>query len=173
MESHVPADFIDVDELKAGRAAHYDVLYLPHCYALDAPTATAIRLFVEAGGTVWADGLLGWKLPYGDLVSKVPLEMTSLFGFEFHDIDAMEQPFSLAGKADRGGELCRVCLNLQGADVMLRDSGGMPVATRHRFGKGAAYYYATASRWGISVVLKRKCGAGSCRPLWSGMPCCR
>ena len=36
LESHVPADFIDVDELKAGRAADYDVLYLPHCYAMDA-----------------------------------------------------------------------------------------------------------------------------------------
>ena len=67
LESHVPADFIDVDELKAGRAAEYDVLYLPHCYTLDAPTGVAVRRFAEAGGTVWADGLLGWKDPYGDL----------------------------------------------------------------------------------------------------------
>lgn len=144
LESHVPTDFIDVDELKAGRAANYDVLYLPHCYALDASTAAAVRHFVEAGGTVWADGLLGWKDPYGDLAPKAPLEMASLFGFELHDIESMEQPFSLGGQADQGGELWRVRLTLQGAEVMLRDNTGMPVATSHRFGKGTAYYYATA-----------------------------
>ena len=62
LESHVPVDFIDVEELTAGRAADYDVLYLPHCYALDARTGAAVRHFAEAGGTVWADGLLGWKI---------------------------------------------------------------------------------------------------------------
>ncbi len=144
LESHVPADFIDVDELKAGRAADYDVLYLPHCYAMDAQTGAAVRQFAEAGGTVWADGLLGWKDPYGDMASKAPLEMTSLFGFEFHDIEAMEKPFSLAGQADNGGELWRIHLTLQEAEVVLRDSTGMPLATSHRFGKGITHYYATA-----------------------------
>ena len=144
LESHVPADFIDVDELKAGRAADYDVLYLPHCYALDAQTGFAVRQFVEAGGTVWADGLLGWKTPYGDMAPTAPLEMAALFGFELHDIEAMEQPFSLAGRDDKGGELWRIRLTLHGADVLLRDGTGMPIATTHRFGKGIAHYYATA-----------------------------
>jgi beta-galactosidase len=144
LESHVPVDFINVEELKAGRAANYDVLYLPHCYALDAQTGAAVRRFAEAGGAVWADGLLGWKDPYGDMASKAPMEMTELFGFELHDIESIEQPFPLTGPADLGGELWRVHLTLQGADVMLRDGKDKPVATSHRFGKGIAYYYATA-----------------------------
>jgi hypothetical protein len=48
------------------------------------------------------------------------------------------------GPADQGGELWRLDLNLQGAEVMRRDGTGKPVATSHRFGKGIAYYYATA-----------------------------
>ena len=132
-----------MEELKAGRAADYDVLYLPHCYALDAHTGAAVRHFAEAGGTVWADGLLGWKDPYGDMSPKAPLEMTALFGLELHDIEAMEQPFSLAG-TDKGGELWRLHLTLQGAEVMLHDGAGKAVATSHRFGKGIAFYYATA-----------------------------
>ena len=143
LESHVPVDFIDVEELKAGRAADYDVLYLPHCYALDAHTGAAVRHFAEAGGTVWADGLLGWKDPYGNMSPKAPLEMTALFGLELHDIEAMEQPFSLAG-TDKGGELWRLHFTLQGAEVVLHDGAGKAVATSHRFGKGIAFYYATA-----------------------------
>lgn len=144
LESRVPADFIDVDELKAGRASDYDVLYLPHCYALDAPTGAAVRRFAEAGGTVWADGLLGWKDPYGDLAPTAPMEMASLFGFDLHDIEPIEQPFALGRQGDQGGELWRVRLTLRGADVILRDGTGKPVATSHRFGKGKAQYFATA-----------------------------
>ena len=124
LESHVPADFIDVDELKAGRLADYDVLYLPHCYALDGPAGVAIRKFAAAGGTVWADGLLGWKDPYGDMAPAAPMEMAALFGFELHDIDAVDKPFSLAGRADSGGESWRIRLTLQGAEVTLCDDAG-------------------------------------------------
>jgi beta-galactosidase len=144
LESHVPADFIDVDELKAGRAADYDVLYLPHCYAMDARSGAAVRQFVQAGGTVWADGLPGWKDPYGDMTPAAPGEMAPMFGFQLHDIEAVDKPFSLTGQADTGGELWRVRLTLEGAAVTLRDGTGMPAATSHRFGKGTAHYYATA-----------------------------
>jgi len=144
LESHIPADFVDVDELKAGRGADYDVLYLPNCYAMDAQTAVAIRRFAEAGGTVWADGLLGWKDPYGDMARGAPLEMASLFGFEFHDIEATEKPFSLTGRADTGGELWQIGLTLRGAEATLCDGAGKPLSTTHRFGRGVAQYYATA-----------------------------
>jgi len=144
LESHVPADFIDVDELKTGRAADYQVLYLPNCYAMDARTAAAVRRFAESGGTVWADGLVGWKDPYGDVAPIAPLEMASLFGFALHDIEAVDKPYSLTGQEDTGGELWRVGLTLQGAEATLHDAAGRPLATTHRFGRGAAQYYATA-----------------------------
>jgi hypothetical protein len=144
LESHVGADFIDVDELKAGRAAGYDVLYLPNCYALDVPTTVAVRRFAESGGTVWADGLVGWKDPYGDMAPIAPLEMTAMFGFALHDIEAVDKPYSMTGHGDNGGELWRIGLTLQGAEATLHDAAGNPLATTHRFGRGTAQYYATA-----------------------------
>jgi beta-galactosidase len=188
LESHVPADFIDVDELKAGRAADYDVLYLPHCYALDAPSGAALRRFAEAGGIVWADGLPGWKDPYGDLTPMAPGEMAALFGFELHDIEALEKPFSLSGPQDQGGELWRVRLTLHGAEVALRDGTGVPVATSHRCGKGLVHYFATAlslgyfrrpqaavRRWiaapavGCNAALPVEMQAGSAQIVFRGM----
>jgi beta-galactosidase GanA len=188
LESHVPADFIDVDELKAGRAAEYGVLYLPHCYAMDAPTGAAVRRFAKAGGTVWADGLLGWKDPYGDSAPTAPMEMASLFGFDLHDIEATEEPFALGQQGDRGGELWRVHITLRGAEVMLCDGTGRPGATKHRFGKGTAYYYATAlslgyfrhpnaevRRWIVAPAVERNAAlpvemtSGSERIVFRGM----
>jgi beta-galactosidase len=188
LESHIPVDFIDVDGLKAGRAANYDVLYLPDCYALDHPTAAAIRRFVEAGGTLWADGLLGWKDANGDSASAAPLEMAAVVGFQLHDIESLEQPFSLGSHGERGGELWRLDLALRGAEVLLRDGAGKPVATSHRFGRGTACYYATAlslgyfhrpqaevRRWIAAPALRRKSALpvemenGSERVVFRGM----
>ena len=142
--SHIPADFLDIDELHSGAAVGYDVLYLPHCYAMDREAAAAIRRYVEQGGTVWADGLLAWKDEYGHVAPKVPGELTDVFGFQMHDIDPVERPFSLSEKGDNGGELWRLRLTLLDADVLLRAPDGQPIATRKRFGKGEAIYFATA-----------------------------
>ena len=171
LESHVPADFIDVDELKAGRRADYDVLYLPHCYALDAQTGAAVRQFAEAGGTVWADGLLGWKDPYGDMAPAAPLEMTSLFGFELHDIDATEKPFSLAGGADNGGELWR------DTPDPARCRGDASRCRRHAAGdhaslrQGRCPLLCHGTFAGIlSPSASRGAAAGSRRPPWGATP---
>ena len=142
--SHIPADFLDIEELRSDAAAGYDVLYLPHCYAMDREAAAAIRRYVEQGGTVWADGLLAWKDEYGQVAPKVPGELTDVFGFQMHDIDPVERPFSLSEKGDNGGELWRLRLTLLDADVLLRAPDGQPIATRKRFGKGEAIYFATA-----------------------------
>jgi hypothetical protein len=39
-------------------------------------------------------------------------------------------------------------LILQGAEVLEKDAGDLPVATRHRYGKGTAIFFATALGWG-------------------------
>ena len=142
--SHIPADLVDIEKLRSDGAAVYDVLYLPHCYALDRQAAAAIRRYVEQGGTVWADGLLGWKDEYGNVASKVPGNLTDVFGFQTHDIDPVEQPFPLSEKGDKGGELWRIRLTLLDAEVLQRAPDGQPIATRKRFGKGEAVYFATA-----------------------------
>jgi len=142
--SHIPADFLDIEELKSGDASRYDVLYLPHCYAMDKQVAASVRRYVEQGGTVWADGLLAWKDEDGHVASKTPGGLSDVFGFQIHDVDPVDRPFPLSEKADQGGELWRIRLTLLDADVLLRAPDGQPIATRKRFGKGEAIYFATA-----------------------------
>ncbi len=142
--SHIPVDFLDIEELRNDGAAAYDVLYLPHCYALDRQAAAAIRRYVEQGGTVWADGLPAWKDEYGNLASKVPGDLTDVFGLQLHDIEPVDRPFSFSEKGDSAGESWRIHVTLLGAEVLLRAPDGLPMATKNRFGKGEALYCATA-----------------------------
>ena len=122
----------------------YRVLYLPYCYAMDHQAAVAIRRYVEQGGTIWADAMIGWKDQYGRIAAKAPGELSDVFGFQLHDVKPEDQPFALSAKGDQAGERWRVRLTVQDADVLLRASDGEPIATRKNFGRGEAYYYATA-----------------------------
>lgn len=142
--AHVPVDFVDMDELCRGVASQYRVLYLPYCYAMDHQAAVAIRRYVEQGGTIWADAMIGWKDQYGRIAAKAPGELSDVFGFQLHDVKPEDQPFALSAKGDQAGERWRVRLTVQDADVLLRASDGEPIATRKNFGRGEAYYYATA-----------------------------
>lgn len=148
--SHIPVEFLDIDGLKNGAAARYDVLYLPYSYAMDDQAVTAVRRYVENGGTVWADGLVAWKNEYGNVRSTIPGGLTDVFGCELEDIVPMSEAFSLTNANEKAGELLRLPLRLKGADVLLRTSDGAPVATRHRYGRGQAIYYATALSLGYN-----------------------
>ena len=141
---HVPVDFVDVSELEAGKANEYRVLYLPYCYALSAKSAAAIRAFVQQGGTVWADGLVGWKDEEGATTQLPPGPLSDVFGFTLEDIQAEWDPFPLVSAEDRAGELWRCLIPMGTAGALLKGADGRPVAVRHAFGKGQAIYYGTA-----------------------------
>jgi beta-galactosidase len=143
---HVPVTFIDIDELKSGGASRYEVLYLPYCYAIDDDAVKALKEFVKNGGTVWADGLLGWKNEYGVIRPSLPGGLAEVFGWESYvaDIDPVEEPYSVTAANDQGGELWKIPLKLRGAQAAIKDSHGNPFATRHAFGKGKAFYYGSA-----------------------------
>lgn len=143
--SGVPVDFLDTSELESGGAARYKVLYLPYCYALSAASVDAIRRFVRAGGTVWADGLVGWKNEQGVTRQFPPGPLSDVFGFTLEDIDAAWEPFSLSGEGqDNAGELWR-CLIPEGrGKVLVKNADGEPAALESSFGAGRAIYYGTA-----------------------------
>jgi len=142
--SHVPVDFLDTSELESGKAGQYRVLYLPYCYALSAKSAAAIRDFVRQGGVIWADGLVAWKDEQGTTKQMPPGPLSDVFGFTLEDIQAEWDPFSLAGEADRAGELWRCLIPKDTAGATLKGLDGRPAAVQHAFGKGQAIYYATA-----------------------------
>ncbi|HUY12918.1 MAG TPA: beta-galactosidase [Terriglobia bacterium] len=143
---HVPASFIDVDDLKSGGAGKYDVLYLPYSYAIDDHAVSALKDFVRNGGTLWADGLLGWKNEYGAIRPSLPGSLSDVFGWETYmaDVNPVEEPYSVTGSNEAAGELWKIPLKLHGAEVLVRDGEGQPFATEHAFGKGKAIYYGAA-----------------------------
>jgi beta-galactosidase GanA len=142
--AHIPTTFIDIPGLKSGAAKNVEVLYLPYSYALDDLALTAIREFVRNGGTVWADGLTAWKNEYGELRPRIPGGLEDVFAVEASDIDPVTEPYSVTTSNEKGGQAWRLPLEAKGAEVLLRDREGRPFATRNRFHKGTAFYYASA-----------------------------
>ncbi|MGH9615706.1 MAG: beta-galactosidase [Acidobacteriaceae bacterium] len=144
--AHVPTDFVDLDQLKSDELQKYDVLYIPYSYALDNQAIAALKKYVSDGGTLWADGLTGWKNATGKVRATIPGGMTDLFGVEASDLYPMQpdDPYSVALQNEQGGELWKLPLELKGADVVLRTKDGQPFEVKHVFGKGHVFYFESA-----------------------------
>ena len=171
---HVPATFIDVDELKSGRASEYEILYAPYSYAIDDQAVSALESFVRNGGTLWADGLLGWKNEYGVIRPSLPGGLKEVFGWESYvaNVDPVEEPYSVTEDHEMAGELWEIPLELHNAQVVVRDREGRPFGTEHAFGKDKAIYYGSAltlgyfrrgnpkvEEWITSPAIKANSGA--------------
>jgi beta-galactosidase GanA len=150
--AHVPVDFIYSKDLEEGAASRYQVLYLPYCYSLTAKGVAAIRRFVEEGGTVWADGMVGWKNENGETSMFPPGPLADVFGFTLEDIDAAWEPFPLSVEGEQAGESWRCVVQPAKAKALVRDSEGRITATENSYGKGRAIYYATA----LSLAVLRR-----------------
>jgi beta-galactosidase len=143
-ERQIPVDFINEDELCRGAASGYPVLYLPCTYAMDDAIMSAVRKYVAEGGTVCADGPVAWKNDYGKVRPEFLGGLTDVFGVQVEDILPVAAPFALAPQDKQAGDEMRLPFTLRGAEVLAKDAEGNAVATRHRYGKGTAIYFATA-----------------------------
>ncbi len=139
------------------------MLYLPHSYALDNDTVAALRRYVAAGGTLWADGLTAWKDDYGNVRPEMPGGLVDVFGVKVDDIQVMPGEFPLTRRDSRGGEAIRLRLALHGAEVVEQGGDGFPAATRHRHGKGTAILFGTALTWGYHKHPDAAGGRLDCR----------
>jgi beta-galactosidase GanA len=146
LRAHIPAEYVDLDQLKHGEANKFAVLYAPVAYALDDEGIAALKSYVKQGGTLWADGLIAWKDERGKIRPTVPGDLTDLFGVEADDIYPVQpsNPYSVTPQNELGGELWKLPLELKGAEVLMRDSDGNPFAVKHNYGKGQAYYFESA-----------------------------
>ena len=144
--AQIPLRFVDIDELKKGSVNTYSVLYIPYSYAIDNEAVAALRDFVSKGGTLWADGLTGWKNATGEIRPMIPGGLSDVFGIEASDIYPVkvDEPYSVTNQNEHAGELWKLPLRLRGAEVLLRDQDGKPFATRHLFGRGQALYFGSA-----------------------------
>jgi len=125
------ATFVDSAQIEAGELQRggYRVLLLPRSYALSDTEASAIRDFVEAGGTAIADGVCGLFDEHCRLRPEGALD--GLFGVTGHSV-AFESDPATAGAAPGG--LCALEAGLQAA-------GEVPaVLADSRAGNGRAVY---------------------------------
>ncbi len=148
----LPVNFVHLQELKAGAARRYRVLYLPYCYALDDQAVQAIRDYVQNGGTLWADGLPAWKNEYGEVRPRIPGALGDVFGADASDVYPVAEPYSVTAANEQAGELWNLPLQMKGGEVLVRDRQGKPFAVRHQFGKGQAIYFATA----LTLAYRRR-----------------
>jgi beta-galactosidase len=141
--AHVATQFVDIDQLKKGELQDFKVLYIPDSYVLDDQAIAALKKYVRNGGTLWADGLTGWKNATGEIRPTIPGDLTDLFGVEATDVYPLQpdHPYSVTSQNEQGGELWKLPLELKGADVILRTKDGRPFEVSHAFGKGQVYYF--------------------------------
>jgi len=172
--AHIPARFVDIDQLKSRGVSGYTVLYAPYSYALDDAAVAAVRDFVTKGGTLWADGLTAWKNETGEIRPTIPGGLSDIFGVEASDIYPVkaDEPYSVTEQNELAGELYKLPLEVKGAEVVLRDREGKPFAMRHPFGKGQAFYFESAltlayfkrnnpvvQRWIVEPAMAAQAGA--------------
>ncbi len=146
LRAHIPAQYVDIDQLKRGEVNKFAVLYAPVAYAMDEATIAALKDYVKQGGTLWADGITAWKNERGKIYPTVPGHLTDLFGVEAVEIYPVQpsHPYSVTAQNELGGELWKLPLEVKGADVVLRDRDGNPFEVKHSFGKGQVYYFESA-----------------------------
>jgi beta-galactosidase len=146
MRAHIPAQYVDIDQLKRGEVDKFPVLYAPIDYAMDEATINALKDYVKQGGTLWADGITAWKNERGKIYPTIPGHLTDLFGVEAPEIYPIQpaNPFSVTASNELGGELWKLPLEVKGAEVIQRDPDGNPFEVKHTYGKGQVIYYTSA-----------------------------
>ncbi len=147
--SSVPVDFLHINDLAAGKANHYKLIYVPYPLMIDAPAGRAMREYVRQGGSLVSEARLAWNDDRGRATEVIP-------GFGLHEVcncreTAIQQ--SPTGKTEmsmaadfaglKRGETLRGSLYLEtleplspAATVVARFGDGSPAIVSSTFGKG-------------------------------------
>lgn len=75
----VPVDFIHIDEVAAGKASQYKLLYLPYPLMINEGTARALRGYVRNGGALVSEARLAWNDERGKAREIIP-------GYGLHEV---------------------------------------------------------------------------------------
>jgi len=139
--NHQAVDFIAPEQLLDLTTLPYRLIYVPYGYVLSEATITALKTYVAQGGTVWADGLIGWKDPWGAVRNGVPGGvLREVFGVEVEDIAPYWPDVATEDDDSAADTLWELSLSLQGASAAVHDASGRTLATRHRYGQGTAWF---------------------------------
>jgi beta-galactosidase len=83
MDLNVNVDFLHLEDLKNQNLSKYKIIFLPFSIAIDEESAKILTKYVKNGGTLVADGRLGWMDSNGILSEKIPgAGLNEVFGCE-------------------------------------------------------------------------------------------
>ena len=91
VDAGISVDVIDEVDLQNGAAKGYPLLIVPGCTALEEDSLPALQKYVKAGGTLFADGLCGYKTPDGWLRDGAANPLNALFGASVADIQGVPE----------------------------------------------------------------------------------
>jgi beta-galactosidase len=157
-EDNVDAAVIDVAHDPIDR---YKLVVLPSAYVMDAPSAAAVRGYVERGGTVVMTGYSAKADTTGQWFgTPLPGRLGDVFGLRTNAFYRAAAPLrvSFAGQTLTGTDPYYEILEPDRARVLARFSGvpgDPPAITVNRFGKGRAIYLATAPQAALLRPLLR------------------
>lgn len=138
---HITPSAINEKYVKEGALSKFKVLIMPHTYLLCEEVAKAVKKFVEDGGTLIADQYFGFKDRIGRaFLSQPGAGFDKVFGIERDDVVYMNHISRVPeNNFDIKTQTAIDIITPTTAEVICQ-SGGVPLVTENRYGKGKAIY---------------------------------
>jgi len=138
-QANIPFEFVTEQDLKAGLAARYEAIYLPHDAVLPSDALPLLQKFVQGGGRLVADAPAPWWDEFGRVQSTgsgTPFE--SIFGLTVTMFQGDSNVHrSVSGKRVPG---TYADISLTRARAIEAFDSGKPAITEATSGRGSASY---------------------------------
>ena len=158
-EQNIQVDFIHPDEVIAGRASDYAVVYLSYPVMLQRPVADALKAYVKGGGTLISEARPAWNDERGLANLRIPgAGLDEVFGVRERELRSGDA-ITFAAERDLEGELAPLAgrpfngtafaEHLEPTNAATRVLARFPEATRDaavtlsRYGEGRAILIGT------------------------------
>jgi beta-galactosidase len=138
INADVPFEYLNPDDLNAGLAARYPIIYLPGVLALNKDLIPIFTDYVKQGGRLVMDMPGGWMDTYSALLPRgSDSEFKELFGtvLREYQYSGINRDWQLDGQELIGSI---GSLRPEGAEVLASFSNGKPAITEYRLGEGTA-----------------------------------
>ena len=149
-DSNIQADWVHVDDID-----DWDTLYLPFPVMLKQETADRLRSWVEAGGTLVAEGCPGYWGDRAHVGTVQPnLGLDEMFGARESYVEFVpdllgDYPFNVAGRTVWGGLYLQAYEPTTGTPSGWYEDGRV-AAVDHNFGSGKTRLVGTMPGWGYA-----------------------
>jgi beta-galactosidase len=160
--------------------SRYKLVIAPHLYLAGEATGPALERFVAEGGTLLVSYLSGIVNERGQVrLGGYPASLRALLGlwveeFSPHVRDETHR-VTLSNQLEAACATWSDVINLEGAEAIAHYAdgylAGRPAVTRHRFGRGYAFYLGTSlNATGLQWLLNRVCAESGVQPVLVAPP---